>query len=84
MAGMGRIPIARNAGRASLIQGITALQSLMDDCATVVDSQMHRMGHCLHQPRIIDTELNSLSPHELVMAKMTKPIFGKQSSIKML
>jgi hypothetical protein len=64
--GTGRIPVARNAGRASLVQGITALQSLMDDCATVVESLMQGMGHCLHQPRIIDPELSTLSPHELV------------------
>jgi hypothetical protein len=64
--GTGRIPVTRNAGRVSLVQGITALQSLMDDCAAVVESVMQGMGHCLHQPRIIDPELNTLSPHELV------------------
>jgi hypothetical protein len=63
--GTGRTPVSRKAGWASLTQGITALQSLMDDCGAVVESLMQGMGHCLHQPRDIDPELCSLSPNEL-------------------
>jgi hypothetical protein len=63
--GTGRLPESRNAGRLSVLQGITALQSLMDDCGAVVESMMQGMGRCLHTPRIMDPELRTLSPHEL-------------------
>jgi len=63
--GTGRTPVVRNAGRIAALQGITALQSLMDDCGSVVESLMQGMGHCLTKPRIIDPELHTLSPHEL-------------------
>lgn len=63
--GTGRLPERRNAGKLSVLQGITALQSLMDDCAAVVESMMQGMGHCLHEPRVMDPELKALSPHGL-------------------
>jgi hypothetical protein len=67
--GTGRTPDNRNPGWISMMQGITALQSLMDDCSTLVESLMQGMGHCLNaQPRIIDPELGTLSPHELTLA----------------
>jgi hypothetical protein len=66
--GTGRTPVERNPGPIAALQGITALQSLMDDCASVVESLMQGMGHCLGTPRIIDPELRSLSPHELSAA----------------
>jgi len=63
--GTGRTPVERNPGPIAALQGITALQSLMDDCGSMVESLMQGMGHCLSTPRIIDPELCSLSPHEL-------------------
>ena len=70
--GTGRLPESRNAGGFSLLQGITALQSLMDDCGAVVESTMQGMGQCLHTPRTMDPELKTLSPHELA----TNPHFS--------
>jgi hypothetical protein len=64
--GTGRTPVNRIPGPIAAIQGITALQSLMDDCGALVESLMQGMGHCLNaHPRIIDAEIGSLSPHEL-------------------
>jgi hypothetical protein len=63
--GTGRTPVSRKPGWVSLVQGITALQSLMDDCGAVVESLMQGMGHCLHEPRRIDPEMSTLSPHGL-------------------
>lgn len=64
--GTGRTPVRRQAGWIAAQQGVTALQSLMDDCAALVESLMQGMGHCLNPPRRIDPEVGTLSPHELV------------------
>jgi hypothetical protein len=67
--GTGRLPSNRTLSPVAALQGITALQSLMDDCAALVESLMQGMGHCLSTPRIIDPELGALSPHELTLAE---------------
>jgi hypothetical protein len=64
--GTGRTPVNRNAGRIAAFQGVTALRGLMDDCAALVESLMQGMGVCLNEPRLIDPEVRTLSPHELV------------------
>lgn len=64
--GTGRNPVARRPGWIAALQGITALQSLMDDCSSLVESLMQGMGHGLTPPRMIDEEVGTLSPHELV------------------
>jgi hypothetical protein len=64
--GTGRTPVSRKPGWIAALQGITALQSLMDDCGSLVETVMQGMGHCLNQPRIIDPELSTLSPHQMV------------------
>jgi predicted acylesterase/phospholipase RssA len=67
--GTGRRPTDRTLTPIAAQQGITALQSLMDDCGSMVESLMQGMGHCLSTPRIIDPELGALSPHELTIAE---------------
>jgi hypothetical protein len=64
----GRTPVERNPGPIAALQGITALQSLMDNCGSAVESLMQGMGHCLSKPRNIDPELRRLSPNELSAA----------------
>jgi hypothetical protein len=64
--GTGRTPVNRNPGWIAALQGITALRGLMDDCAALVESLMQGMGACLNKPRLIDPEVRTLSPHELV------------------
>jgi len=64
--GTGRTPVSREPGGIAALQGITALQSLMDDCGSLVETVMQGMGHCVNPPRMIDPELSTLSPHELV------------------
>ena len=63
--GTGRTPVNRKPGGFAALQGITALQSLMDDCGALVEGLMQGMGLCLSEPRRLDAELRSLSPHEL-------------------
>ena len=67
--GTGRLPSDRTIIPIAAQQGITTLQSLMDDCSVLVESLMQGMGHCLSSPRIIDRELGTLSPHELSVAE---------------
>ena len=64
--GTGRTPVNHNPGWIAALQGITALRGLMDDCAALVESLMQGMGVCLNEPRLIDPEVRTLSPHELV------------------
>jgi hypothetical protein len=64
--GTGRTPETCSTSWMSALQGITALRGLMDDCGELVESLMQGMGHCLNQPRVIDSDLSTLSPHELV------------------
>ncbi|MEB3155936.1 MAG: patatin-like phospholipase family protein [Cyanobacteriota bacterium] len=66
--GAGRAKAGRQPGRTAARQGITALRGLMDDCAALVESLMQGLGHCLSEPRWLDSELGDLSPHELVDA----------------
>lgn len=63
--GTGRTPVSRNPGGIAALQGVTALQSLMDDCGSLVESVMQGMGLCLSSPRRIDAEMATLSPHQM-------------------
>jgi len=63
--GTGRIPVERKPSWLAALQGVTALSSLMDDCAALVESVMQGLGHCLNEPRCIDPEVRDLSPHEM-------------------
>ncbi|MFN9548286.1 MAG: patatin-like phospholipase family protein [Cyanobacteriota bacterium] len=63
--GTGRTPVNRKPGWIAALQGVTALRSLMDDCASLVESLMQGLGYCLNEPRLIDSELCRLSPHEM-------------------
>ncbi|MFM7269741.1 MAG: patatin-like phospholipase family protein [Cyanobium sp.] len=63
--GTGRTPVQRDPGWIAALQGVTALQGLMDDCGAMVESLMQGLGQCLGEPRHIDAELGSLSPHQL-------------------
>jgi hypothetical protein len=64
--GTGRTPEICSSNWMAALQGITALCGLMDDCGDLVESLMQGMGHCLTAPRVIDSDLSTLSPHELV------------------
>ncbi|MEB3321396.1 MAG: patatin-like phospholipase family protein [Synechococcaceae cyanobacterium] len=63
--GTGRLSAERAPSWISLVSGVTALQSLMDDCSALVEGLLQGMGACA-EPRRIDAELGDLSPHELL------------------
>ena len=63
--GTGRTEASRQPSAISVLSGVTALKSLMDDCSALVEALMQGMGQC-QQPRRIDAELGTLSPNELV------------------
>jgi hypothetical protein len=57
--GTGRLPAARRPSWISALSGVTALRSLMDDCAALVEALMQGMGEG-PEGRRIDPELEDL------------------------